>query len=438
MSRIPSDILRYVELAAEAVRQSEFSDVEREVLERINRRIGARASLDELLAFVADALRPISPCDRFSLAFVEEDGRRVVSKYTHAFYEPVILKPGYTEDLAAGSLADVLERGVPRIINDLPAYLALRPKSRSTNALVKEGVRASLTCPLFVDDRVVGLLFRSSRQAGVYDEHQARLHLAIAERLSQTVEKAYRIAQLAEANRAYFEMLGFVTHELKSPVSSMLTEAGLLRDGYVGELTPAQQERLDKLIAKGKYLLGLAGDYLELSRLEGGQMKLAARADVDLVADVLEPAVEIVTAQLEARSMRLEREIPPDVPPVELDPQLVKIICVNLLSNAVKYGREGGLVRLRAAFDAGRLTVAVWNEGVGFAAEQRGRLFRRFSRLPAPELLKQKGTGVGLYTSWRIVQLHGGRIDARSEPGAWAEFWFELPQPLVRGGTTEA
>jgi signal transduction histidine kinase len=71
----------------------------------------------------------------------------------------------------------------------------------------------------------------------------------------------------------------------------------------------------------------------------------------------------------------------------------------------------------------------VWNEGPGFPDADRPKLFRKFSRLDAPELNRRKGTGVGLYTSWRLVQLHGGRIDADSRPGEWAEFIVTLPQP---------
>jgi signal transduction histidine kinase len=72
----------------------------------------------------------------------------------------------------------------------------------------------------------------------------------------------------------------------------------------------------------------------------------------------------------------------------------------------------------------------VWNQGPGFSSEDRDRLFRRFSRLHSSATRDKRGTGVGLYSSWRIIQLHRGRIRARSEPGAWAEFSFELSQPL--------
>ena len=76
-------------------------------------------------------------------------------------------------------------------------------------------------------------------------------------------------------------------------------------------------------------------------------------------------------------------------------------------------------------------TVSVWNEGPGFPPESRGELFRKFSRLQTPETRDRTGTGVGLYTAWRIVHLHGGRMEAASQEGAWAEFSLEIPQPLI-------
>ena len=87
-------------------------------------------------------------------------------------------------------------------------------------------------------------------------------------------------------------------------------------------------------------------------------------------------------------------------------------------------------MRLTVVREPGRLEMSVWNEGPGFSPEDRGKLFRRFSRLHQPEFRGVRGTGVGLYNAWRIVKLHGGRIRARSEPGSWAEFAFELSQPL--------
>jgi hypothetical protein len=405
-----------------------LSDEQRIALDRVNERVAAADSLDDLVRFVFEATRPLFPCDRLSVAFVEEDGRRIRSRVVAADYEP-LLDRGYAEDLAGSSLRAVIERGEPRLIDDLEAYAREHPASRSTRLILREGVRSSLTCPLAVDGRPAGVLFRSSRRPGAYAEREVGIHLALAERLGQAVEKAWRIEQLEAANRAYTEMLGFVSHELKSPVASMMTDAQLLREGYLGPLAAAQRDKIDGMIRKGHYLLGLVRDYLELARLEGGNVEPQFVEVADVAAAVVEPSIDIVQPQIDGMKMALRRELPAGPVAATCDPSLLRIVAVNLLSNAAKYGRAGGAIRVGLAAEPGAVRFSVWNEGPGFPDADRPKLFRKFSRLDAPELNRRKGTGVGLYTSWRLVQLHGGRIDADSRPGEWAEFIVTLPQP---------
>jgi signal transduction histidine kinase len=416
--------------------RSELSSAELSLLDEVNQKIAARESLEQTINFLFEATARAGPSDRISLAFVQDDAR-VVSYYTVAAYEPVLLKKGYAEDLSGSSLQAVIARGTPRIIYDLEQYAQERPHSRSTRLLLREGVRSSMTCPLTVEGRHVGLLFRSARVPRAYDRRQVALHAAVAERLGQAVEKAYLIEQLRAANRAYSEMLGFVSHELKAPVAAIMQNAQLLLEGYLGELTAEQRARIKRMVAKGNYLLGLVNEYLDLARLEGSGSEAKPQSDVNFVADVLEPAVDIVTPQSEARGVRLSRHLPADGALVQLDPQLLRIVLVNLLSNAVKYGNEGGEARVTVARDPDALRVAVWNEGPGFPPSERDRLFRKFSRLQVPELLQRKGTGVGLYTCWRVIQMHHGRIEADSEEGRWAEFRFTIPQPLPEASTQD-
>lgn len=425
-----ASLVLFFDLDPAAAAAAAFSPPEREALDAIDRRAGAEPTLPRLLDFVAMRLRGVSPCDRFSLAFVEDGGRRVRSRHTRAYYEPVVLGDGYTEPLASTSLQSVIDRGSPRIIRDLPTYLERHPRSRSTRALVSEGVRSNLTCPLRVDGRTVGVLFRSSRRPDAYDERQVLLHVATATRLAQAVEKVYQIELLEEANRAYHEMLGFVSHELRAPLASMLSDANLLAEGYLGALAPPQRERIERMTRKGKHLMSLMHDYLELARLESGVLRCDARGGVDVAAQVIEPAIDVVQTSVELGGMSLVRDWPAQLAPAELDPQLMRVVLVNLLSNAVKYGVQGGEIRIRARRPADRLDLAVWNEGMGFALEDRAKLFRRFSRLSSPAVARQVGSGVGLYTAARIAELHGGRIVADAAPGAWAEFRVSIPQPL--------
>ena len=134
--------------------------------------------------------------------------------------------------------------------------------------------------------------------------------MAISERLSQAAEKAWRIEQLTAANHAYLEMLAFVSHEIKNPVASIVTDARLLADGYLGALEQPQKEKLERLIGKAQYLLELAQDYLDLARVDGGQLVLEADPKVDVVNEVVLPAVDIVRSQIDRRSMHVELCLP--------------------------------------------------------------------------------------------------------------------------------
>jgi len=226
---------------------------------------------------------------------------------------------------------------------------------------------------------------------------------------------------------------------LKSPLSSIVMDATVLSDGYVGELSDPQRAVVAKMVNKAEYLLNLVREYLDLARIEGGELAIHPRAAVDLAGEVVEPACDIVKALAAGKQMTVERVYPAHPVTVTADPDLLKIVAVNLVGNAIKYGRDGGSVRVTVSPAAGGgVSLAVWNEGPGFPASQRPKLFRKFSRLDTPELRKRKGTGVGLYTSWRIVNLHGGRIAATSEEGAWAEFRVDLPAEPPQDGEQKA
>lgn len=409
---------------------ADLSDVESQVVDRINRKVAGARSLDEVMDFLFEATRDVCPCDRLGLAFIEEDGERIRAWYTRTSYDPVYLKRGYAEDLSANTLGEVISLNRIRVIGDLKEYVLARPKSASTRLLITEGVRSSMTCPLSIDGRNVGVLFRSSRSPGVYSPHQARMHMAVAERLSQAVEKAWRIEQLTSANQAYFEMLSFVAHELKAPVASLVGDATLLAEGYLGEISDVQRDKLQRMILRGNYLLSLAQEYLELARIEGNTLQLNAQDDVAVWGELVEPAIDIVAPQAQRKNMHIVCCRAEEETSAECDRNLIRIVLVNLLSNAIKYGAEGGQIRLRVEKDTDRLRLSVWNEGQGFELQDKTRLFRKFSRIRRPSAKGPRGTGVGLYNAWRIVKFHGGRIWANSDPGNWAEFAFEIPQPL--------
>ncbi|TFH37985.1 MAG: HAMP domain-containing histidine kinase, partial [Chrysiogenales bacterium] len=150
-------------------------------------------------------------------------------------------------------------------------------------------------------------------------------------------------------------------------------------------------------------------------------------SETDFIGDIANPAIETIEPQLQEKGMTLGRNYKENIDTVICDPALIKIVIVNLLGNAVKYGREKGAIQITISREEQSISCAIWNEGPGFPEKERKKLFRKFSRLESPELMKRKGTGIGLYTSWKIIKLHDGRIWGKSEEGKWAEFGFNIP-----------
>lgn len=231
---------------------------------------------------------------------------------------------------------------------------------------------------------------------------------------------------LADTNRQYMEMLEFVTHELKSPLSSCLFAADSLREGCFGPMADNQRAVLDTMERNLSYLNEMITNYLNLSRIEKDEMQF----DPQVVAvrdDVVLPVLEQIGGQVQAAGMRIRCEVPGDLR-VLGDRELLKIVMDNLLSNAVKYGRRDTAIEVRAEpSDAGRARITVRNEGRGIPAADLPRLFRKFSRLDARELQAKKGTGLGLFITRQIVEAHGGTIGAESRENEWALFWVDLP-----------
>lgn len=234
-----------------------------------------------------------------------------------------------------------------------------------------------------------------------------------------------RNEQLIRANRNYMEMLGFVTHELKSPLASMQTMIGILSESLEGTLDPEDSELMQLIGHSCENLQDMVKNYLDLSRVERGELE-ARKYRIDFCSDVALPCLEQTEDLFASRKMRLEKDCEKKIS-LEADPELLRVALTNYLTNAAKYGREGSEARIEGRLEEDRLIVGVWNEGEGFTPEESERLFTKFGRLNNPLTHGVQGSGVGLFLCKQAIELHGGRVWAESEPGRWARFLFSLP-----------
>jgi len=258
-----------------------------------------------------------------------------------------------------------------------------------------------------------------------FDQMGERLQAQRAELERDKQQLTTLSEQLQTTNRNYIEMLGFVTHELKNPLTSAIMGLYTVKDGYLGELNAAQKKSLESVAKSLDYFQDMVRNYLDLSRLEQGQL-VAKKRSFKLQEAVIGPSLESLERQMQDRHIVVDNRVP-DQLVVNADPTLMRVIYDDLISNAVKYGREGGKIELTSEANNGKLTLSVRNDGEGIPLEKQTQLFKRFSRLDTPSATGKKGTGLGLYICKEIVEKHGGEIWADSKMGEWVKFSFTLP-----------
>ena len=420
-----------LEQEARAIRADEFSPHERELLVNFTSSIAGAKSLEAVMASCFQTLAALLPLDRLELMLLDDERQWLRLLWVRCKYEPVLLNTAQVLSIDTGATGKALSQPKPLVHNDLGAYCKLYPEDSYSQFLLREGLTGRMLWRLPADGEALGILGIGSRSQLAFGYHEVQILKVLGPRLAQAVEKAHQIEQLTAANRMYSEALGFISHELKNPLASMVMDARLLMQGYLGELSDTQRDRLGKLMHKAEYMFSLIREYLDLARLESGELLARPHPEVDIVGEVINRAVELASGQIERFQAQLALELPAEPSPVMCDPELLVIALVNLLSNAAKYGREGGKIKLQLFQDEHSFKISVWNAGEGFSKEHAQQLFQKFARLDTEQTRKRKGTGVGLYTVRRIVRLHGGEIYVDSQPGSFTEFTMSIPQPLL-------
>jgi signal transduction histidine kinase len=247
---------------------------------------------------------------------------------------------------------------------------------------------------------------------------------------ARTSELEVSRERIQKALDDYLEVLGFVAHELKSPLAGARMQVQVIDDGYAGEVAEAMRRPLAALRRALDYGLEVAQSFNQLSRAEGEGFQANLRAVPDLVSEVIQPAMADFEGAAAARGMRLVLE--GEAAPLRADPDLLRVVMDNLIGNAVKYGREGSTVGIIVRRNPESLRVEVRNEGVGVAQNTMANLFKKFYRVHDPATKTAKGTGVGLYLVRRFMELHGGTVGVEGEYGSWIRFWFEVPDHTPR------
>lgn len=261
------------------------------------------------------------------------------------------------------------------------------------------------------------------------DRHYLPRILAIGDALTEFKGAAVVLQDVTKfrlLDDAKTNLVGTVSHELKTPLTSLRMAVYLLLEQNVGALEPRQRELLEGARDDADRLLRILDSLLDLARLEAGSATLD-RHEVAvgvLVRQIAEEAQGFIAPV--GRQLVVEIELGLESIPVRVDAERLRHVFINLLTNAAKYSPPGGKITLAATGSPGAFVrFAVRDEGPGIPEESVAHVFDRFYRAPGQT---KTGAGLGLAIAREIVVAHGGTIGCESRPGAGAEFHFLLPR----------
>lgn len=231
--------------------------------------------------------------------------------------------------------------------------------------------------------------------------------------------------KLREVSEMKDEFLALTTHDLRSPLAVISGVISFFTSGRLGELSGEQNNMVAMMERNAQSLIELVNDLLDASKLESGSMRL------DLTSTDLRGLInelhETIWPLAREKSITLKAELPLDLPLIEADRDKLRRIIINLLSNAIKFTHKGGSVTVTAERVDSHLRVSVADTGVGIPAKDVARLFDKYEQARSRATRGEKGTGLGLYITKQLVEMHGGEIHVQSETGKGSVFTFTLP-----------
>jgi signal transduction histidine kinase len=240
--------------------------------------------------------------------------------------------------------------------------------------------------------------------------------------MAKALEQAEKERQ--EIERLKQEFFSMISHDLRTPLTSIQVFVNMLSKGMFGEVSEKAKSKALMADRNATRLIGLINDLLDVDKMESGQLSLAReQAPLRMIID---RAIDSVRGVSDQQGVSVESLITDDVDVFADSDRMVQVL-VNLLGNAVKFSDKGSTVKIGVLQRGDDVRVEVMDSGRGVPENLRESIFERFKQVSAKDSTEKKGTGLGLAICKAIVEQHGGKIGCDSVVGHGSTFWFTLP-----------
>jgi len=239
--------------------------------------------------------------------------------------------------------------------------------------------------------------------------------------LQRKLLESQRVHQLIEINRSKDEFIALASHQLRTPATAVKQYVGMILEGYAGTISDEQQRFLQSAYESNERQIQVVNDILRVAKLDLKKISLK-RIETDL-GSLMESIIHDAASTFSGRNQAIEYTVPKKVVRALVDTEYIRMALGNIIDNASKYTPPGKSISVKVQSVAHEKTVVtITDKGVGIAKHDMGKLFKKFSRIDNPLSVRVGGTGLGLYWSNEVVELHGGKIDVESEVGVGTTF----------------
>jgi two-component system sensor histidine kinase KdpD len=389
-----------------------------------------------LFTFLATAVLVSKLADNARRQTLAADDRRVEMERLYALSRAVLLIQSNDEMAAQAALhaaqafeipgVSLYDRATGQIHRAGTAEMKdwderLREVALEGSLLRDDGTRTLVTAVRLGAEPIGSIALRGVTLSDSALQALVNLVAIVLER-ARTLDAANRADVARQSQELKSTLLDAIAHEFKTPLTSIRAAASALRSTPPVSMD-AQREFAAIVDEESERLGRLVTEAIQMARIEAGRVRLDKKPHA--VRDLIDRVIAGMNSVLDGRAV--ERDILADMPPVDVDGELIEIALRQILDNAVKYSPPGSPVAIRALEREGRVLICIRNEGRGIPEAAQSRIFEKFYRAPN-EGVRVPGTGMGLAIAHDIIEAHNGQIWVESSPGAGAEICISVPR----------
>jgi signal transduction histidine kinase len=296
------------------------------------------------------------------------------------------------------------------------------------------GYRSAIAVPLMLQDQAIGAFILYSDSTYPVSSRDTFLLSTAAIQTAMAIQNAILFAEVKEKNEALqranhlkSQFLANVTHELRTPLHSIISYGALILEGFVdGELTSEQEEHIQFMVRRAEDLSHLVDDMLDLSKIEADRIEVKLER-LDLAHSLTE-VVNQLKPLANNKSLYLTLEMEDGTLDVMADGHRLRQVAINLVSNAIKFTEKGGVtIRCNQIKQGEMVNISVSDTGIGISPAALGYIFEAFRQADGSTTRQFGGTGLGLTIARKLIELQGGEVAVESAPGQGTTFSFTLP-----------